>query len=215
MDRGPYRWCAETDGRLEVREQHDGVTGSTRRGLLRAMMLAAGPGSLAAWSVSSAAGRSDNDGDEGWISGRLESLDSTSVQMRPPGSASSIAVRINPDTVINRDGPADLKAFFPGDLVAVQVAPDSDDEVVALRLHAFYHLREGVRVLDRDGQRLATSAGTVSLTARSEVPDLFAADGVRVASKRLDEITAGDRLAVLGRYEMRSGTFEAHFVRSE
>jgi hypothetical protein len=172
---------------------------------------------LAAWSASSLADKQPPSDDEGWLSARIEAVEPSGyVRLLPTGDNTPLRVRITRETEVNRDGPADIEAFSPGDLVAIRLTANAGgNEVVAEKVHAFYHDLGDVRIVARNGQRFDTDHGAIVLNGRSEVPDRYGQGGTRVPAKRLDEIGAGDRASVQGRYETREQAFVAHYVRAE
>jgi hypothetical protein len=190
--------------------------GSTRRRLLLAAV--AGPviGGNVAWTAASLADKEDVDGDEDWISARIQAIELPDrAWIMPVGSARVQQVHITDATDVNRDGPAGLADFSVGETVAVRLGDDPGEGVPALKFHAFYHRLDDVEVLARDGAQLRTKDGRLELGKQAEVPERYDARGQRVPAKRLSEIRAGDRISVLGRHEPGRDAFVAHYVRAE
>lgn len=139
-----------------------------------------------------------------YISGTVERIDgdrSLWIRVRER----TVAVDLVPGTQPRKEGPVPLTAFNPDEEV---VARGSwiGDRFLATDVEPLYRLAQGT-VEGREGEAVTTSAGTLRVVPVPEPPDPGHAPpserghvlGRRVAPRRPDELSKGDRVIAMGR----------------
>lgn len=125
---------------------------------------------------------------------RIEPPDLLHVSTDPAQSPAKTTLVKAPDTATFSRGLQgvvnDVDAFVPGDKVVAE-GEWEDGLFVATALMSLYYSIEG-EIIERDQERLETTAGTILLTPESEKA---AAAGYEAIS--LDELAAGDEIAAL------------------
>jgi hypothetical protein len=119
-------------------------------------------------------------------------------------------VELAPNAYIDREGPASLSAYGPGDEIVV-LGEKQGDTFIAVGIAPLFRTLEAT-VSSIEGSLIKTSKGKVLLTSRTVPKEWVAEGGIRVEARPLTDLKAGNEIKVLGLVNQKSQVMNASVI---